>query len=157
MPSPHACEMRARVLWNTKVLGPQVTPFTKQEILEIWDCVPSRFVTAGGERDRYTLFGVNPRARNLLSVAAQNLPWTTRVLTEFVKHVSPERFTFDTVLLREGGNSRPHRDNNGPTHTLVLSLTTNEGGELWIEHPQGDVVLGEKKRPDLLPPGAPAF
>ena len=140
----HSCEMRARCLWEGKVLE-RSDPLDKQDVLTLWEKVPTKLIHTGGPRDRHVVFGINPRLRNTLSVAAQQLPWTTRVLTEFVKGISPPGFLFDTILVREGGNLKPHRDNNGIHPTLLVSLTVNQGGGLWIQDPEGHELLGSER------------
>ncbi|CAE6911230.1 unnamed protein product [Symbiodinium sp. CCMP2592] len=72
-----------------------------------------------------------------------------RLLTCLVKHVHPEH-SFTSLAVNVNYFAPPHKDTqNGPQHNLIISLSQQDHGGLWVEDPQGKIYLehqGELRR-----------
>ena len=97
----------------------------------------------------------------LLADACHEYPLTTEIMTSFVRAVMPgHRFT--TVVIYCNVSTKMHRDtDNESTTSGVVALSRFEGGEIWVESPEGEVtqmVEGSLVRGKLLHVGSrPVF
>ena len=139
---------------------------TKQEICALFGLLPcdSPSAPASSNLAAVCSFRTGMISREdipLLADACHEYPLTTEIMTSFVRSVMPgHRFT--TVVIYCNVSTKMHRDtDNESTTSGVVALSRFEGGEIWVESPEGEVtqmVEGSLVRGKLLCVGSrPVF
>ena len=113
-------------------------PICRENIVELWDTMP-RQCKQGPTGGRSFVSGASPRSSMAPINNTYDVPCTTQAVTSFVRSLYTG-IPFCSVTIREGSMRGLHKDvQNSHVPSIAISLTDHEGGELWIEHPEGTV------------------
>ena len=119
------------------------------DVLELWTLIPNSLklkpkpnpVLPNEAPSSHVVLGLNPRTPNTITNASFPLKRTLQALATFIGHWAP-KFQYTTIVLQANGNKGPHRDlNNFEGFSFLTCLTTQQGGDLWIQDPKGTQAM----------------
>ena len=124
-------------------------PISHADILNLWTLIPpnkrlrpkpSQVTNGTPESPRnmtYVILGQSPRIPDHLTNLSFALKSTIEVINRFIQSWAPG-FKYSTIAVIANGNKGPHRDlNNAEGLSFLTCLTTQEGGDLWIQNDKG--------------------
>ena len=116
---------------------------TTQDLLDLWDALPKPCLQ-GPTQGRSYITGASHRHSEAPVHNTFDTPCVTQALTRYIRTRAPG-IPFAGATIREGSTKGVHRDPmNSAIPAIVMGLTKHDGGDLWIEHPEGDVAMNHE-------------
>jgi hypothetical protein len=115
-----------------------------RDLLHVFDILPKESFREAGAS---FATGAFCRVTVGLRANARAFPWCTRLFAAYLRQVAPDHF-FSSLVVLDSVKTDPHRDSrNAPGATCLVALCPFEGGQVWVEDPDGTL---EQTTPDGL-------